>query len=116
MHSFSFMKSTSKDNPTSYKTLDVAVSSISKKRLVKTELKITSFYILLLQVYKKKKIPLEMYSAKIKNSKAFFGIEKKICLRVNSFSFRNVTFDKEELEIKTRLQSPTCFQSGPARR
>lgn len=57
-----------------------------------------------------------MYSAKIKNSKAFFGIEKKICLRVNSFSFRNVTFDKEEFEIKTRLQSPTCFQSGPARR
>lgn len=110
MHSFSFM-----DNPTSYKTLDVAVSSISKKRLVKTELKITSFCILLLQVYKKK-IPLEMYSAKIKNSKAFFGIEKKICLRVNSFSFRNVTFDKEGFEIKTRLQSPTCFQAGPDKR
>lgn len=68
MHSFSFMESTTKDNPTSYKTLDVAVSSISKKRLVKTELQITSFSILLLQVYKKT-IPLGMYSAKIKTPK-----------------------------------------------
>lgn len=65
---FSVMESTSKDNLTSYKTLDVAVSSLSKKRLVKTELKIASFYILLLQVYKKK-VPLEMYSAKIKTPK-----------------------------------------------
>lgn len=69
MHSFSFTELTSKDSPTSYKTLDVAVSSISRKRLVKIELKITSFYVLLLQVYKKK-IPLEKYSAKIKTPKS----------------------------------------------
>lgn len=45
------------DNLTSHKTLDMTVSSTSRKRLVRTELKSTSFHVLLLQVYKKK-IPL----------------------------------------------------------
>lgn len=78
MHSFSFMKSTSKDNPTSYKTLDVAVSSISKKRLVKTELKITSFYILLLQVYKKKNSPGDVQCQNKKLQSLLWNREKNL--------------------------------------
>jgi len=64
-----------KNNPVAYKILDIIVSSTNIKRWwVKIELKIT-FYVLLLQVYRKKKFLLEMHSAKTKTPKTFFGLE-----------------------------------------